>query len=313
MLRTVRPMIAATGLALALAGCVALPSMQDLAAAAAKTAAKGKPAPAKGREITVGVTGPTDLAKDGVIAGSGGASLFKGGQIVAAGGGNLVAAGGGNIVAAGAGNLVAAGAGNLQAPAFRVMVASPFIKVKGAGVQLVGLDGTPIGKPVAVDANGNAKLKAVPDGKPLTALAAFQVGDKVYRLAVVVAPGKPAGTLMADPVNTMVEARVRDILGEDGEAAALTFKKLQRVWDICAGAGVTVKPEDLEAKDEAAVRAGLTKVWQAAIDAQVTDADEKKEIKDFMAELKAAIEAKQAAEAEDDAADDEEAGEEDAG
>lgn len=303
----VRPVLAAAGLALALAGCVSLPSMNDLAAAA-KTAAKGKATPAKGREITVAVAGPTDLAKDGAIAGSGGTSLFKGGQIVAAGGGNLVAAGAGNLVAAGAGNLVAAGAGNLQAPTFRVMVASPFATVKGAGVQLVGLDGEAVGKPVAVDASGKAKIKGVPDGKPLTALAAFKVGDKVYRLAVVVATGKSDGVVMADPVNTMVEARVRDILGEDGEAAALTGKKLQRVWDICAGAGVTVKPADLEAGDDAATRAALTKVWQEAIDSKVTDAEEKQEIKAFMGELKAAIEAKKAAESEEEAAEDEEAG-----
>ncbi len=290
---------AAAALALALTGCTAFPSAQDVAAAAKKAATKGKAGTAKTREIAIAVTGPGDLATGEAgtaIIGTGGVALFKGGQIVAAGGGNLVAAGAGNLVAAGAGNLVAAGAGNYQlAPAFRVMATGPrFPAVTGAGVQLVSLDGKPVGNPVAVDASGHVKVKAVPDGKPLTALAAFQVGDKVYRLAVVVPTGKVDGSLMADPINTMVEARVRDILGTSGQAAALTGKKLQRVWDICNDAGVTVKPADLEASDDATTRAALTKVWQDAIDSKVSSATEKQEIKDFMAELKKAIEAKQA-------------------
>lgn len=298
MTNNLRTFIAACAtFALALAGCTALPSAQDVVAPAKKTVAKGKTGTAKTREVALAVTGPGELAAGGsAIAGTGGASLFNGGQIVAAGGGNLVAAGGGNLVAAGGGNLVAAGAGNLRlTPSFRLTADEPrFLAVKGAGVQLVSLDGKPVGKPAEVDDTGLVTLKAVPDGKPLTALAAFQVGEKVYRLAVVVPTGSPEGSLMVDPINTMVEARVRDILGTDGQAAALTGKKLQRVWDICNDAGVTVKPADLEAADDASTRAALTRVWQEAIDAKVTSAEAKQEIKDFMAELKQAIAAKKA-------------------
>ena len=292
-----RTLVGATvALTFALTGCAALPSAEVIAAAAKKATTKKKPATPKAREVSLLVTGPADLAKDGLIAGTGGASLFKGGQIVAAGGGNLVAAGAGNLVAAGAGNLVAAGAGNLRlAPGFSLLASTTkFPMVNGAGVQLVTLEGEPVGDPIAVDGDGHATLKGVPDGKPLTALAAFQIGEKVYRLAVVVPTGKLAGSLMADPINTMVEARVRDILGPDGKASALTGEKLARVWTICHDAGVTVKPEVLEARDPEASRAALNAVWQEAIDANVTSAEQKQEIKDFMAALKKAIEAKKA-------------------
>ena len=302
----IRPLlVTASVVVAALSGCAALPGAQTLVAAAQKAASAKKPATPKGRTISIAVTGPADLATGEAIVAKGGAGLFdKGGNIIAAGAGNLVAAGAGNLVAAGAGNLVAAGAGNFRlgagfAPRFRLAASTTgFPTVTGAGLQLLGLDGKPVGKAVEVDEDGVAKLPAVPDGKVLTAVAAFQVGEAVYRMAVVVPTGKLGGPLMADPINTMVEARVKDLVGEDGVLPVVTGAKLKRVWDICHGAGVTVKPEDLAAQDPAASRAALTKVWQAAIDAKVTNADEKAEIKAFMAEIKAAVEAKQAEDAE---------------
>jgi hypothetical protein len=143
-----------------------------------------------------------------------------------------------------------------------------------------------------VDAKGEVALRGVADGKPLTAIVAFQVGEKVYRLAVVVPPGKVEGTLMADPINTMVEARVRDLIGADGKLPALTAGRLARVWTICNDAGVTVKADDLAELDPAKSQDALMRVWKEAIDAKVTSAEQKQEIKDFIADLEAATKAK---------------------
>jgi hypothetical protein len=124
----------------------------------------------------------------------------------------------------------------------------------------------------------------------LTAVATFKVGAKTYRVATVLAPGKTDAGVEVDPINTMVEARVRQIVGTNDKVAAMTFTKLKRVWSICNGANITIAKEDLEAdKTPEQITDRLTAVWKEAIDSKVTDQSEKDEIKAFMTELTAAV------------------------
>lgn len=216
--------------------------------------------PAATRDVKVHVSGPAELAKGGQILADGGAGLIRGGQILADGG-----------------------------VAFRLQAATAkFASVGGAGVQALALDGKPTGEVVSAGADGNAVVKGVPAGQTLSFQAAFKVGGKVYRVGASLAADDKGEALELDPINTMVEARVRELLAgrEPATAAKITNARLARVWTICNNADITLAPEALEAgKPLAELTAALGEAWTKAIEASVTSPDEKAEIKAFMADL----------------------------
>lgn len=228
-------------------------------------AGKATKATAKVRSIEVKVVAPAQLATaGGNILTDAGAGLIKGGQILTDAGAGLVSRRG----------LFAA--------------IDQFKAVKAAGVQAVGLDGKAIGGVGATDEDGGVRLADLPVGKAVSVIAAFKTGGKVYRLAATLGGDAFDGTLLLDPINTMVEARVRDLL-RGKEAPAITNARLKRVWGICNKAEITLDPKDLEAgRPLAELTAALNGAWQAAIDAKVTSAAEKAEIAAFIAELDAA-------------------------
>lgn len=227
--------------------------------------ARGTKATTKVRAIEVKVVAPAQLATaGGNILTDGGAGLIKGGQILTDGGAGLVSRRG----------LFAA--------------VDQFKAVKAAGVQAVGLDGKAIGGVGATDEDGGAKLADLPVGKAISVIAAFKTGGKVYRLAATLGADAFDGTLMLDPINTMVEARVRDLLG-GSDAPTITNARLKRVWGICNKAEITLTPAEIEAgRPLTEITETLNKAWKAAIDAKVTSDDEKAEIQAFIADLEAA-------------------------
>ncbi|MDB5101002.1 MAG: hypothetical protein JWM80_5423 [Cyanobacteria bacterium RYN_339] len=243
---------------LVLAGCAAK------APPAVLTHASSPVAVAAARSLAVEVRAPRELGSGGPILTDGGVGLIRGGTILTDGGVGVVAA------------------------KLRLLGAAETLDqvVGGAGIQLVGFDGSPVGATVASDGAGHATLD-VPDGAALTCLAAFKTGGKVYRLAAVIAPGALDTAVMLDPINTLVESRVRDVLGSRTRSDALSPARLKRIWTICNNAEVAVSPADLEAGVAPAVAAkNLEKIWTAAIDAKVTSAAEKAEIAAFIQALK---------------------------
>lgn len=255
--------------ALALAACTPslyAPGGLQMKPSGAKPAAS-QPASAKaGRAVSLIVKAPTALAAGGKILSDAGAGLFGAG---------------GNI-------LSDAGAGGVGR-SFRIAAAEPALTaVSGAGVQLLGLDGKPVGKATAAGADGALTLQDVPDGAPLSAVAAFRVNGKVYRTAVIVPAGEVSAMLDADPISAMIEARVKQVLGTRTSDAALTMSKLKRVWTICTEAGVVLEPEHLEANvSDAEMRARLNEIWTEAIAEFVTDPAQKAEITAFIKEVQA--------------------------
>jgi hypothetical protein len=247
-------------LALALAGCTAKAPQAVLTHSAAV-------ATAAARTFEVSVRAPKELGAGGAILTDGGVGLIRGGQILTDGGVGV----------------------DQPAKFFLADELAQVLPVGGAGVQAVAFDGTPVGGPVAADAQGTARLVDVPDGQPLTCFAAFRTGGKVYRLAAVIASGSLGGPVMLDPINTMVESRVRQLLGGKQRSEALAPDRLKRVWSICNAAGVTLAPADLEAGVAPEVAAEkLNQAWTTAINSQVTSEAEKAEIQAFVAALKAA-------------------------
>lgn len=226
------------------------------------------------RTLNLHVAGPIDLAIGGKILNDASAG------VIASGGGNVVAAGGGNVIASGGGNL---------APSFHVAASTEkFADVGKATVQLFTLDGKPDGAAVTAGEDGKVSVKA--KDKVLSAVATFKVDGKTYRVATILAAGKADSSVEVDPINTMVEARVRQVVGTNDKQLAMTFTKLKRVWSICNGANITVAKEDLEAdKSSDEILARLTAVWKEAIDSKVTSQADKDEIKAFIGELQAAV------------------------
>jgi hypothetical protein len=222
------------------------------------------------RTVSLHISGPIELA--------------SGGRILNDGGGGVIAPGGANVVAAGGGNVIAAGGAN-----FRIFASTEqFASVEKASVQLFTLEGKPDGKLLEADAQGKVEVKA--KNQPMLAISNFKVGDKTYRVAAVLAAEKDETSVEHDPINTMVEARVRQIVGTNQKVSAMTFAKLKRVWMICNGAGITVAKEDLDASaSDADSLTRLNAVWKEAIDSKVTDQAQKDEIKAFIAELQAAV------------------------
>ena len=259
-----------------LAGCqgqATAPSPGLASTSGAKPAASAKPVAAapKLRSQAVRVVAPIELAVGGgKILTDGGAGLIRGGQILTDGGAGLVA------------KFALRGAFTLQA------ATDKFAVVQAAGVQALGLDGQPIGAVGSTDAEGGVTLADLPADKTISVIAAFKANGKVYRLAASLGADDLGGTLQVDPINTMVEARVRDILGAQGGSALVTNDRLKRVWTICNKADITLAPAELEAgRSVAELTASLNKAWTAAIDAKVTTASEKAEIQSFMADLAA--------------------------
>ncbi len=227
--------------------------------------ARSTKATTKVRAVEVKVVAPALLATaGGNILTDGGAGLIKGGQILTDGGAGL-------------------------GPRFDLLAAvDQFKSVKAAGVQAVGLDGKAIGQVGTTDETGGAKLADLPAGKAVSIIAAFKTGGKVYRLAATLGADDFDGTLMLDPINTMVEARVRDLL-KGADAPSITNKRLKRVWGICNKAEITLTPAEIEAgRSLAEITETLNKAWKAAIDAKVTSVEEKAEIQAFIADLDAA-------------------------
>ncbi|HEY9720653.1 MAG TPA: hypothetical protein V6D47_01485 [Oscillatoriaceae cyanobacterium] len=259
-------------LMLSLTGCHAA----NLAAGTLKTIQVTSQA---ARSVQIEVRAPGSLAAGAQILSDAGAGLWNGGSILSDAGAGVIAAGGGNVIAAGAGNYHVEDslAGDV-----------PVVK---AGVQLLTLSGAPIGSPIETDSQGNVTLPSVPDGQPISAVAAFSTGGKVYRLAVLLAPGAAPAPVFADPVNTMVESAVSNVLAAHplAQSPALTFTKLKQVWSICDNAGITVDPADLQANlppDQ--LRANLVKIWQQAIASQIPSATDKQTVQDFMNQIRAA-------------------------
>jgi hypothetical protein len=226
-----------------------------------------------GRSVELDINGPGDLARNGHILTDAGAELWSGGHILTDAGAELVSDQGASL-------------------GFQVMDAkASFAPVARAGVQLLKLDGTPVGAPVAADDQGVVHLTNVPGGQPLSAVAAFKTGGKVYRLATVLSPDTQMAPVFVDPINTLVEARVRDILGPNPNVsmASMTFQRLKQVWMIANAAGVTVDSKDLEAgQSDEQLLAKLTALWQQAIDSKITSPEDKATIESFVSDLHAA-------------------------
>jgi hypothetical protein len=232
------------------------------------------------RTIKMHVAGPLELATQGSLISD------KGNAILTDAGAGILTDAGAGVVSAGGSNVISAGGAN-----FRVAAASvdSFVSVGKADVQLFSMDGKPVGKAFETAADGTVEVKAK-DGKPLLAVAMFKVNGKVYRLRTNLATGKLAETASVeiDPINTMVEARIRQLVGTKDTITPMTFDKLKRVWMICNSAGITVAPADLEADVAPATSLErLNKVWSDAIASKVTSQAEKDEIKAFMAEIEA--------------------------
>ncbi|MFN3429064.1 MAG: hypothetical protein ACK46X_03815 [Candidatus Sericytochromatia bacterium] len=201
---------------------------------------------AKVRAQSVIVNGPVSLANfNGKIQSDAIAS------VISAGGGNVISAGGGNVISAGGGNVISAGGGNLKAavPAFRVQAAlATYTPVTNAFVYLEDvLTGKGIGKGYKTDENGQINLTAIPDtGAAIAAIARFKMGDKEYRMGVNLGMGKFDAPVYADPINTVVEGRIRQILRDSGKASALSFEQLKDVWAVFNDADVDIDVTALE-------------------------------------------------------------------
>ena len=237
------------------------------------------------REFRLWVTGPADLAQNGRIS-SGDVS-----GVISTGGGNVISTGGGNVISTGGGNFTGAPRFHVASEETASMSAGRFAIVTGAGVVLEELDGTRLAGTFTTDANGETRLTGVPAGKALSAIALFSVGAKTYRLAVAVPTTSRSGALVADPINTFVEARVRELLLASGKSSAVTLEKLDEVWTVFNQAGITVEPADLETGKPLEA---LTAVYTRAIAeletrekaGDATAKDGIKTIKDYMATLR---------------------------
>jgi hypothetical protein len=186
-----------------------------------------------------------------ISAGGGNVISAGGGNVISAGGGNVISAGGGNVISAGGANVISAGGGNLKAaaPEFRVQAAiSTYTPVIEAFVYLEDvLTGKAIGNGYKTDANGRIDLKGIPDtSAAIAAIARFKIGDKEYRMGVNLGMGKFDAPVYADPINTVVEGRIRQILRDSGKASALSFEQLKEVWAVFNDADVAIDVTALE-------------------------------------------------------------------
>jgi hypothetical protein len=260
-------MVGMVGLVLAVAGCSGVLPTQK-----AGGELTIKESTLKTRAMSVLVNAPNTLADiNGKIVSAPIAS------VIAAGGGNVIAAGGGNLTGPGGLGFRVAAAAATYAP-----VASAFVYIEDP------LTGKGVGAGYTTDAQGTIKLPSVPDeAKALSAIARFTIGGKEYRMAVPLAFGSAKGAVVADPINTVVEGRVRQILRENGKASALSFQQLAAVWTVFNDADVTI---DLAALENGRSLDDLFSFYQGLLDqlkAQDADGTKQKVVTDYMATLKA--------------------------
>jgi hypothetical protein len=183
-----------------------------------------------------------DLA--GVITAGGGNLVAASAGLITLGGGNVITAGGGNVITAGGGNVITAGGGNFRTLATSVETFTP---VTQAALQLLDLNGKPLpapyDKPVYTDAKGSLKFSLAKLNQPVLAVSIFKVGDKTYRESTIVAPDLLDKPLYLDPINTMLEARIRQLLAQSGKTPSFSNMDLKTAWDWCNKVNVQLKPE----------------------------------------------------------------------
>lgn len=168
------------------------------------------------------------------------------GNIVASGGGNIVASGGGNIVAGGAGNIVAGGAGNYRLQASL----AKFAPVAKALVTLETLSGALVTK-VAVEstANGAVVFPEAPGKEPLLLVARFKVNGVTYQMSCPIGTEKlmEGQAYAVDPINTVLQGRIRTILNQAGTGLLISPGELKAVWAVFNDAEVEVGLDTLKA------------------------------------------------------------------
>jgi len=92
-----------------------------------------------------------------------------------------------------------------------------------------------------------------------------------------------------DPINTMIEARLRQLLNGATSAKPITFDKLDQLHTVCNRANITIGTASLRADRALAdVTTDLNAVWTDQIDAKVKDPTDLAGVKGFVADVKAA-------------------------
>jgi hypothetical protein len=169
-----------------------------------------------------------------------------GGNIVASGGGNIVASGGGNIVASGGGNIVAGGAGNYRLQASL----AKFAPVAKALVTLETLSGALVTK-VAVEttANGTVVFPEQHGKEPLLLVTRFKVNGVTYQMSCPIGTDKlmDGAAYAIDPINTVLQGRIRTILNQAGTGLLISPDELKAVWAVFNDADVEVGLDTLKA------------------------------------------------------------------
>lgn len=270
-----------------------------LAAAALLAGCPEVPVQTVERNQTIGTAGK-EQSKDALrtrsleFVAKGPLDLAKGGKIISEAGGVAIGSTGASFKVL------------EDAPRFRVAASSSgFAPVTKGTFQLYTFQGDAVWDPLEI--SGDAAFKvAVPEGRPLTAVATFQIGETVYRVATPIVDGKPDAPLVLDPIQAMIEARVRELSTRysnpknDAERAerilpnmaGVTFESLERIHTICDQANVSVEKEALVSAEPEEVIKKLTPVWAREIAAKVTKSSEKAEIESFVGGLKTLAEKK---------------------
>lgn len=213
---------------------------------------------------------------------------------------------GGKIISEAGGVAIANGASNYRAPAFNVLASSSgFAPVSKGTFQLYTFQGGAVWDPIAISGDTAFKV-AVPEGRPLSAVATFRIGEVDYRVAAVVVDGKLDKPLVLDPVQTMIEARVRELTTRYSNAkndaeraerilpnmAGVTFETIARINTICDQANVSVEKDALVNADGEETIKKLSPVWARETESKITKDAEKQEIQGFVSTLKSRSERK---------------------
>ncbi|MFP5501119.1 MAG: hypothetical protein ACLGIN_01430 [Candidatus Sericytochromatia bacterium] len=170
------------------------------------------------------------------------------------------------------------------ASSFRLLAASDAFKpVAEAQVRVRTLDDSEVGRKTFVtDEAGLTTFNNIPDGKPLSIVATFESGDKTYQVSTLIAPGKPQGRLVADPITSLIDARVKTVSNRTVNLLSVSESGLSRMYAILDAAGVSVEASALVAGQKLEV---LDAVWTREI-AKVESAQEKAEITAFIDAIK---------------------------
>lgn len=167
-----------------------------------------------------------------------------------------------------------AGAGS-----YRLLAASDAFKpVFEAQVRVKTLDDSDVGRKTFVtDEAGLTTFNNIPDGKPLSIVATFESGEKTYQVSTLIAPGKPKGRLVADPITSLIDARVKTVSNRTVNLLSVSETGLSRMHAILDAAGASVEASALVAGQDLAV---LDAVWTREV-AKVESTQEKAEITAF--------------------------------